>query len=316
MPYPTREEILEAHKRIAPIIHRTPVLTSQSLNEMLGCEIHFKCENFQKVGAFKIRGATNAIWQIDAAELQNGVATHSSGNHAQAVAFGAKAKGIPAHIVMPSTAPKVKKAAVIGYGATVYECAPTLAARESTLEEVVAKTGAFFIHPFDNHMVVTGQATAAIELMEDAGGAFDAIMAPVGGGGLLSGTALACKYFSEGTKVYAGEPTGADDAYQSMKAGKLIPSVNPDTIADGLLTSLSPRTFEIINNEVEEIFTVNDEEIMAALRLVWERLKVIIEPSCAVPVAALIKNKEKFQGQKVGIIFSGGNVELEKLKWS
>jgi threonine dehydratase len=308
----TKESIEAAHERIKPFIHKTPVLTSQSLNEKAGCEIFFKCENFQKVGAFKSRGAMNAVLSLSDRERAKGIATHSSGNHAQAIARAGKIMGIKAYIVMPRTAPTIKKQGVLGYGGEVFECEPTLAARESTLAEVIEKTGAVEIHPFNNYKVIEGQATAAKELLEEAG-QLDFLIAPVGGGGLLSGTALAAKFFSPITKVIAGEPALADDAFRSMKSGFIQPASPPTSIADGLLTSLGDKTFPIIKENVKEVITVTDEEIIAAMRLIWERLKIIIEPSCAVPFAALLKDKSQFKNKKVGIILTGGNVDLNKI---
>lgn len=309
---PTQEDLINAKRRIELYINETPILTSTMINEMTGCEVYFKCESFQKVGAFKYRGATNAILQLTEADKKNGVATHSSGNHAQALALAAKVQGVKAYIVMPRTAPKVKVEAVKGYGAEITFCEPTLQAREQTLAAVVAKTGASEIHPFDNDHVIAGQATAGMELMEEVE-KLDVIMAPVGGGGLLSGTALAAKYFGEHIQVIAGEPEGASDAYRSFTSGILEPSVNPQTIADGLLTSLSPRTFNIIKQNVDDIITVSEPEIIAAMKLIWERMKIVIEPSSAVPFAALLKKKEQFKGKRVGIIISGGNVDLGQL---
>ena len=310
---PTATTIASRHQAIAPYIHRTPVLTSRLLNEISGAEIYFKCENFQKVGAFKARGAVNAVLTLEESELKKGVATHSSGNHGQALAWAAAQRGAVARIVMPSTAPEVKKAAIKDYGAQIIECEPTLAARESTLNRVVEETGATFIHPFNDDRVITGQATCARELLEDVDDLLDYIIAPVGGGGLLSGTALSAHYFSPQTKTLAGEPEGADDAYRSFRAGKLIPLENPNTIADGLLTSLGDKTFGIIQKYVSGIFTVSDPEIIGAMRLIWERMKIVIEPSCAVPFAAVLKNKTIFQNKKVGVILTGGNVDLKKL---
>ncbi|MEM6633604.1 MAG: pyridoxal-phosphate dependent enzyme, partial [Bacteroidota bacterium] len=257
-------------------------------------------------------GAMNAIFSMGQDEISKGVATHSSGNHAQAVALGAKTRGTKAWIVMPRTAPEVKKAAVLGYGAEVITCEPTLEARESTLKSVVADTGAQFIHPFDDWRVITGQATAAKELIEEVE-TLDALIAPVGGGGLLSGTALSTHYLLPEAHVYAGEPTGADDAARSFQAGRIIPSTQPQTLADGLLTSISEKTFAVIQHHVKNIFTVSDEEIVAAMRMIWERMKIIIEPSCAVPFAAVLQQKEQFAGQRIGIILTGGNVDLGKL---
>ncbi len=308
----TLRDIQKAHERIKPFIHKTPVLNSQSINKITGADIWFKCENFQRVGAFKFRGAMNAVLSLTEKEMQQGVATHSSGNHAQGLALAAKLNDIPGYIVMPTSAPQVKIDAVKGYGAEIIFCEPTLEAREESLNEVVEKTGATFIHPYNNNHVIAGQATAAKELIEEKG-AFDFILAPVGGGGLLSGTLLSAYFLSPKTKVIAGEPMGADDAYRSIKAKKIIPSQNPDTIADGLLTSLGDKTFPIIQKYIEEIILVSDTEIVSAMQLVWERMKIIIEPSSAVPLAALIKQKEKFKGKKVGIILTGGNVDLGNL---
>lgn len=308
---PDKNSIAVAHERISPFIHRTPVLVSEGLNEMTGARLFFKCENFQKVGAFKARGAMNASLKLSREQQQKGLATHSSGNHAQALARAARMLGVPAYIVMPRTAPEIKKRGVRGYGGQIFECEPTLAARESTLAEVIARTGATEIHPFNNYDVIEGQATCAKEFFEDAP-ALDVILAPVGGGGLLSGTALAAHYFSPGTLVMAGEPAGSDDAYRSMQSGK-IESAQSQTIADGLLTTLGDKTFPIIRERVKEIITVTDAEIIAAMRLVYERLKIVIEPSCPVPFAAVLKQREKFAGKNVGIILSGGNVDLEKL---
>lgn len=307
----TRETIQQAHERIKPYIHHTPVLTSESLDDIAGCRLFFKCENFQKVGAFKARGAMNAALSLTEEELKKGLATHSSGNHAQALARAAKILGVKSYIVMPRTAPEIKKRGVRGYGGEIFECEPTLAARESTLAEVIKKTEATEIHPFNNYEVMTGQATAAKELIE-ASSPLDFIIAPVGGGGLLSGTALAAKYFSPKTIVIAGEPAGSDDAYRSLQSGKIEPAQS-NTIADGLLTSLGDKTFPIILENVKEVITVTDEEIIAAMRLIWERLKIIVETSCAVPFAAVLKNKQKFLGKRVGIILSGGNVDLERV---
>ncbi|MGI9544595.1 MAG: threonine ammonia-lyase [Cyclobacteriaceae bacterium] len=309
---PTLADIEAAHRRIQPLIHHTPVLTCQSIDELSGGQLFFKCENFQKVGAFKMRGASNAILSLQPEQQAKGIATHSSGNHGQAVALAAKNVGAQAYIVMPENAPKVKVAAVKGYGAEVIFCAPNINARETTLAQVVADTGATFIHPFDNYAVIAGQATAALELIEEVDH-LDLVMTPVGGGGLISGTALTTHYLLPKAKVIAGEPKGADDAARSMKAGKIIPSTNPDTIADGLLTSLCEKTFDIIRKYVSEIITVNDQEIVKAMRTVWERMKIIIEPSCAVPLAAFLQQKERFKDQRIGIILTGGNVDLGAL---
>jgi threonine dehydratase len=307
----TRETIEQAHTRIKPYIHRTPVFTSSGLNELAGCSLYFKCENFQKIGAFKARGAMNAVLSLSPEARSKGIATHSSGNHAQAVARAAHIAGVPAYIVMPRNAPEVKKRGVRGYGGQIFECEPTSEAREKMLEEVIRKTGATLVHPFNDYAVIAGQATAAKELIEDVPEPLDVILTPVGGGGLLSGTLLAVKYFSSGTSVIAGEPAGSDDAFRSLHSGKIEPA-QAKTIADGLLTSLGDKTFAIIRDHVKEIITVTDEEIVQAMRTIWERMKIIIEPSCAVPFAAVLKAKEKFAGKKTGIILSGGNVDLER----
>ncbi len=306
----TKATIEEAHKRIKPFIHRTPVLTCTSIDDLAGCNIFFKCENFQKIGAFKARGAMNAALSLSSDQLKKGLATHSSGNHAQALARAAKILGVKSYIVMPRTAPDIKKKGVRAFGGEIFECEPTLESRESTLAEVIQKTGATEIHPFNNYEVIAGQATAAKELFEEAP-KLDFLIAPVGGGGLLSGTALATKYFSPSTQVIAGEPAGSDDAYRSLKSGKIEPAQS-QSIADGLLTTLGDKTFPIIKDLVKEVITVSDEEIIGAMRLIWERMKIIVETSCAVPFAAVLRNKEKFAGKKVGIILSGGNVDLEK----
>jgi threonine dehydratase len=309
---PEFADIQEAHARISPLIHRTPVLTSRSINLITGSELFFKCENLQKVGAFKFRGASNAVFALSPEEAAKGVATHSSGNHAAALALAARMRGIPAYIVMPRTAPEIKKKAVAGYGGIITYCEPTLEARETTLARVAAETGATEVHPYDNFYVIAGQGTAAKELIEDAG-EFDTVMAPVGGGGLLSGTSLSVKYLTPGCKVIAAEPAGADDAFRSFRDGVIHPSLNPKTIADGLLTSLSERTFSVIRKNVDEIVTVSEEKIVEAMRLIWERMKIIIEPSSAVPLGAILEGKADVAGKKVGIILSGGNLDLGRL---
>ncbi len=311
---PGKADILEAANRIIPYLHRTPVLTCSMIDAMAGANIYFKCENLQKAGAFKSRGATNAVFGIEPHEIMLGVATHSSGNHAAALARAAFLKKIPAYIVMPENSSKVKIAAVKGYGGRITFCRPTLEAREETLSELLKETNAFEIHPYNNYYIIAGQATAALELIEDSP-VLDTIVAPVGGGGLLSGTALATHYFSPSTRVIAAEPLGADDAYQSFYQKKFIPSVNPDTVSDGLRTSLGSLTFPIIQRFVTDIITVNDQETIEAMKLVWERMKIIIEPSSAVALAMVLKHKHRFAGQKIGIIISGGNVDLMHLPW-
>ncbi|MGD9899325.1 MAG: pyridoxal-phosphate dependent enzyme [Calditrichaceae bacterium] len=314
MHFPVLSDIQQAHKRIRPYIHHTPILTSENLNRITGADIYFKCENFQKAGAFKIRGACNAVFSLTKDEALAGVTTHSSGNHAAAIALAAKWRGIKSFVVMPENAPQVKKDAVAGYGAEIIFCKPTLQAREETLDDVVKKTGARFIHPYNNPHVIAGQGTAALELLEETG-ELDIVLTPVGGGGLLSGTCLTTSALFPRTSVIAAEPSNADDAFRSLKAGKIIPVDNPDTIADGLRTSLGSLTFPIIQKYVSEIITVCEEDIINAMRLAWERLKIIIEPSSAVPLAAVLANPDKFRNKRTGIILSGGNVDLSKIPW-
>ncbi|MFH2140898.1 MAG: pyridoxal-phosphate dependent enzyme [Bacteroidota bacterium] len=309
---PEFQDIKNAHLRIEEYIHNTPVLSSKSINKIAGAEIFFKCENFQKVGAFKFRGATNAVLSLSEEEAKNGVATHSSGNHAAALSLAAKNRGIPAYIVMPKNAPIIKKKAVEEYGGIISFCKPTLQAREEGLEKIVAQTGAEFIHPYNDSRIITGQGTVAKELLEQCP-FLEIIIAPVGGGGLLSGTAISSKHIKPGIKVIAAEPEKANDAFKSFYSGKLFPSENPKTICDGLLTSLSDLTFSIILNKVDEIITVKEESIIMAMRLIWERMKIIIEPSSAVCLAVIIENPYKFLDKKIGIIISGGNVDLQKL---
>ncbi len=309
---PTFEEIKLVHDRIKPYINQTPVMSSTAINEMSGAEIYFKCENFQKVGAFKMRGGANALLALTEEEKAKGVATHSSGNHAQAVALSAKNHNVPAYIVMPENAPSAKRAATEGYGANIITCESTLAARESTLEKVVAETGATFLHPYNNYDVIAGQATCAKEFIEEVPD-LEIVMAPVGGGGLMSGTAISTKALLPNAQIIGAEPKWADDAYRSFKSGKMQYNTRVDTIADGLRTNLGEYTFEIISNLVDDIITVSEEEIVAAMRIIWERMKIIIEPSCAVPFAAVLQQKERFVGKKIGIIITGGNVDVNNL---
>ncbi|MFH2007931.1 MAG: pyridoxal-phosphate dependent enzyme [bacterium] len=311
---PTLDDIRAAAKRIQPFAHRTPVLTCTALDELAQAQLFFKCENFQKVGAFKFRGATNAVLSLDEERAARGVATHSSGNHAAALALAARNRAIPAHVVMPSGAPAVKKAAVRGYGARIIECEPTLQAREATLDRVVEETGATFVHPYNDPRVVAGAGTAALELLTDHPD-LDVIMAPVGGGGLMSGTAIAAANLCSDIRVIGAEPAGADDAYLSLRAGQIIPSVNPQTICDGLLTSLGPLSFTVLSGHLERIVTVREGAIIRAMRLVWERMKILIEPSSAVPLGAVLMRELDLRGLKIGIIFSGGNVNLDALPW-
>jgi threonine dehydratase len=309
---PAYSDIVAAHKRILPVIHKTPVLTSTSINKILGVELYFKCENFQKVGAFKFRGASNAVLSLTAEEASKGVATHSSGNHAAALALAASMKDIPAYIVMPENAPEIKKKAVAGYGGKITYCEPTLKAREETLERIVEETGATVIHPYNNFNVICGQGSACKELLEKIPD-LDIVISPVGGGGLLSGTAISAKALNSKIIVFGAEPQNADDAYRSFHSREIVPSVNPHTIADGLLTSLAPVTFEIICKNVDEILCVSEELIVQAMQMIWERMKIIIEPSSAVTLAAVMLNPALFKGKKTGLILSGGNVDVKKL---
>jgi threonine dehydratase len=307
----SKDSIQAAADRIKPYIHKTPVLTNQSINELSGIEFYFKCENFQKIGAFKIRGGMNASLKLSPEQLAKGVATHSSGNHAQAMAFAGKLLGTKSYIVMPSTSPQVKVNAVKGYGAEVIMCEPNQQAREETLQNIVNKTGATFVHPYDNDDVIEGQATCVKELIEEVPN-LDIIITPVGGGGLLSGTCLGAHFFKPSLQVFAGEPEGAADAVLSFKSGNVEKAPFVNTIADGLLTTLSERTLAIIKEHVTDIILVTEDEIKAALRLIYERMKIVVEPSCVVPFAAALKNPEIFKGKKVGIILTGGNVDLSK----
>jgi threonine dehydratase len=309
---PTLSDIKRAHQRITPYIINTPILTSHSIDERTGCQVYFKCENFQKVGAFKMRGATNVIMAVQSEKRVNGFATHSSGNHAQAVALASKLAGSKAYIVMPNNAPTVKKNAVEEYGAEIVFCEPNEKSRQETCDAIVARTGAIFIHPFDDYGIIAGQATAAKEFIEEAPD-LDFMLCPVGGGGLSAGTALAVNYLSPSTKVILCEPENANDAWQSFKSGERVLVDNPVTIADGLKTSLGVKNFDIIKEYVSDIYTASEEEIIQAMRLVWERMKIIIEPSCAVPLAVVLKKRSVFEGKKVGIIISGGNVDLANL---
>ena len=310
----TLNEVKAAAERIKPYIHRTPVLTNESLNQKVGSQVFMKCENLQKVGAFKFRGASNAVWSLTDEEAERGVVTHSSGNHAQALALAARMHGIPAYIVMPNNAPQVKKDAVAGYGGRITFCEPTLEARETTMDRIRLDTGATVVHPYNNEQVIAGQGTAALELLEDVPD-LDVIIAPVGGGGLLCGTSISATETKKGIRVIAAEPELADDAFRSMQAGNIILSVNPKTIADGLLTSLGTLTFPVIQERVEQIVTVSEAGIIDSMKFIWERAKIIIEPSAATVIAALWEKKIDLSGLKVGVILSGGNVDLNKLPW-
>ncbi len=312
--YPTIADIRGAAERIKPFINRTPVLASTTINRITGGEVCFKCENFQKVGAFKIRGATNAVSKLSNDQLSRGVTTHSSGNHAAAVALAAASRNAKVVVVMPRSAPGVKKEAVAGYGATIVYCDPGHQAREAAMAAVVDDTGAHFIHPYDDNDVIEGQATAALELLQEAPG-LDMIITPIGGGGLISGAALATHGLSPQTRVVGVEPEGADDAFRSFRAGKLIPVDEPRSIADGLLAPLSERTLQIIGQHVENVVTVSEEQIIHAMRTMWERMKIVVEPSAALPLAAILAGRLDVSGARVGIIVSGGNVDMDRLPW-
>ena len=308
------DDVRSAAKRIKGVGHRTPVLTNNTLNQMAGRNLFFKCENFQKIGAFKFRGGWNAVSILDDEEASKGVCTHSSGNHAQAVAYAAMMRGIPSYIVMPNNAPEVKLNAVKDYDAEITLCEPTLEARRTTLEKIAKKTGATVIHPFNNPNVIAGQGTAALELIEDTDN-LDAILAPIGGGGLMSGTCITTHSLLPNAKLYGAEPKGADDAYRSLKEGRMLPQENPNTICDGLLTSLGENTWKILKDHLDAIYTVTDDEVIKAMRLIWERMKIIIDPSCATPVAVVLSDQFKaLEGmENIGIILTGGNVDLSKL---
>lgn len=311
---PTFNDVLEARERIRPHIHRTPVMTSRFFNDMTGARLFFKCENLQKAGAFKVRGACNAVFSLTEAEAANGVASHSSGNHALSLSYAAQQRGIPVSVVMPRTAPDAKKAAVRGYGGIVHECEPSTAAREAMLAELVKESGADFVHPYNDHRVIAGQGTCSLELMDEVG-PLDAVVAPIGGGGMISGTCLALSGAAPDTEIFAAEPVNADDVHRSFHAGHIIEDDAPDTIADGLKVSMRPRTWHFVSKYVKDVLLVTEQEIVDAMYLVWQRMKIIIEPSSAVAVAAIIKNSERFSGRKVGVLITGGNVDLMKLPW-
>jgi threonine dehydratase len=310
---PSISDIQSAASVIERYIHKTPVYKSLTIDSICEAKLFFKCENFQKAGAFKSRGACNAVFSLDKQDLKYGVATHSSGNHAAALSRAARIAGVPAYIVMPENAPGPKKDATAFYGGNITYCSPTLEAREKTLREIVEKTHAVFIHPYDDPAIIAGQGTAAIEFLSQISSDLDIILAPVGGGGLLSGTAIAAKSLHQHMKVFGAEPKNANDAFQSFRQGELIPSINPDTIADGLLTSLSDLTFSVIRKYVDDILIVSENTIKNAMKLIWERMKLVVEPSASVPLAAVMEHKHVFQGKRVGIILSGGNVDLENL---
>ncbi|MBC8258560.1 MAG: pyridoxal-phosphate dependent enzyme [SAR324 cluster bacterium] len=312
---PTFDDVKTAQKRIAPYIHKTPVLTSTFMNELSGAELFFKCENFQKAGVFKVRGATNAVFGLSEELAVKGVATHSSGNHALSLAYAAGRRGIPVTVVMPHTAPEAKKSAVRGYGGSIVECEPSTSSREETFAKVVAESGADFVHPYNDPRVISGQATCSLELLEQAEN-LDAVIAPIGGGGMVSGTCLALSNVAPETKIYAAEPKNADDAYRSFKAGKIIADDAPVTVADGLKVPLKDLTWHFVSNHVEDILLATEQEIIDAMKLIWQRMKIVMEPSSAVPLATILKNKNTFAGKRVGVIITGGNVDLDKLPWN
>ncbi|MCH9852824.1 MAG: pyridoxal-phosphate dependent enzyme [Alphaproteobacteria bacterium] len=309
---PEFQDMLDAHQRIEPYIHRTPVLTSSFLNELTGAQLFFKCENFQKAGAFKVRGACNAVFGLDDEKAKIGVATHSSGNHALSLSYAAGRRGIPCTVVMPHSAPQAKKDAVRGYGGTIVECEPSTSSREATFAKVVEETGADFVHPYNDPRVIAGQGTCSRELIEQTN-RLDMVIAPIGGGGMVSGTCLTLSNLAPEVKIYAAEPEQADDAYRSFKAGKIIADDAPETIADGLKVPLKDLTWHFVSNYVTDIFTASEQEIIDSLKLTLKRMKIVIEPSCAVPLAVILKNKEIFRGKKVGVILTGGNVDLHKM---
>ena len=311
---PNFEDVENAHERVKPYIHQTPVLTSSYLNELSGTQLFFKCENLQKAGAFKVRGASNAVFGLDDKIADKGVTTHSSGNHALSLSYAAGRRGIPVTVVMPRTAPKAKKDAVIGYGGKIIECEPSTSSREATFAKVVAETGADFVHPYNDPRVIAGQATCSKELLTQAND-LDAVIAPIGGGGMISGTCLTLSSIAKNVKIYAAEPLNADDAARSFKAGHIIADDAPQTIADGLKVPLKELTWHFVSNHVTDILTVTEDEIIDAMKLTWQRMKIVVEPSSAVPLACLLKNKALFKGQRIGIIITGGNVDMDKLPW-
>jgi threonine dehydratase len=311
---PTLATIRAAHERIKPYIHRTPVLSSRVLNDQVGAEIYFKCENFQKVGAFKARGACNAVMLLTDEQVARGVVTHSSGNHGAALAWAARIRGVKATIVVPENAPAPKKRAIAAYGATIVYCAPTVAAREAAVRELIDQHGYELVHPFDDVRVIAGQGTAALELLEERPD-LEVVISPLGGGGLLSGTAIASKGVKPGITVYGGEPKGADDGFRSLGSGTRVTEMTPNTICDGLRTVLSERTFDIIRRNADGIGVASEENVIRAMRLIWERLKIIIEPSCCPPLGAILEGSLDVRGKRVGIILTGGNLDLDKLPW-
>jgi len=314
MKIPSIDDMLAAHERIKPHIHKTPVLTSSFFNELTGAELFFKCENFQKAGVFKARGASNAVFSLSDNILEKGVATHSSGNHALSLSYAAGRRGIPCTVVMPRTAPQAKKDAVKGYGGKIIECEPSTSSREAVFAEVVAETGAEFVHPCNDYRVIAGQGTCSRELIGQVE-SLDAVIAPIGGGGMVSGTCLTLSNLAPDIKIYASEPEQADDAARSFKAGYIIADDAPETVADGLKVPLKDLTWHFVSNHVSDILTASEQEIIDAMKLIWKRMKIVIEPSSAVPLATIIKNKGTFAGKRVGVIITGGNVDLDLLPW-
>ncbi len=311
---PSYDDMLAAHERIKPHIRRTPVRVSDYLNGLSGAQLFFKCENFQEPGAFKVRGASNAVFGLDEAQAAKGVATHSSGNHASCLSYAAMLRGIPCNVVMPRTAPQAKKDTVRRYGGVITECEPSTSAREEAFAKVQAATGGDFVHPYNDPRVIAGQGTCAKELIEQTDG-LDMVIAPIGGGGMISGTCLTLSTLAPETQVIAAEPETADDAYRSFKAGHIIADDAPKSIADGLLVPLKDLTWHFVSNNVSEIFTASETEIVDAMKLIWKHLRVVAEPSSSVPLACILKNPEFFAGKRVGIIITGGNVDLDKLPW-
>ena len=311
---PTYDDVIAAHERIKPFIHRTPVLTSTFLNGLAGAELFFKCENFQKAAAFKARGASNAVFGLTDAQAAKGVATHSSGNHGLCLSYAAGRRGIPCTVVMPRTAPQAKKDAVKGYGGRVIECEPSTSSREAVFAVVVAESGAEFVHPYNDPRVIAGQGTCSRELNEQVE-RLDAMVAPIGGGGMISGTCLTLSNIAPGVKIYAAEPKQADDAARSFRAGHIIADDAPETVADGLKVPLKELTWHFVQKHVTDILTADEDEIIEAMKLVWKRMKIVIEPSSAVPIATILKNPDVFRGKRVGVIITGGNVDLDKLPW-
>lgn len=314
MTIPTFDDVIAAHERIKPHIHRTPVLTSSYLNALTGAELFFKCENFQKAGAFKVRGASNAVFGLSEDMLERGVATHSSGNHALSLSYAAGRRGIPCTVVMPRTAPQAKKDAVRGYGGKIIECEPSTSSREATFAKVVAETGAEFVHPYNDPRVIAGQATCSRELLEQTDG-LDAVIAPIGGGGMISGTCLTLSTVVPEMKIYAAEPDQADDAARSFRAGHIIADDAPVTVADGLKVPLKELTWHFVKNHVTDVLTASEDEIIEAMKITWKRMKIVMEPSCAVPLATILRNPEVFRGKRIGVIITGGNVDLDHLPW-